>query len=156
MLYLRRMENWTTSNDQGNVENNVIGSEKKQRHGCVAAWLIFGMVVNAFVGLGYILLKDMLPNAMKEFSQNKMELTPNYFLMEGIVSLALVFCFIQLWQWKKIGFHGIIICTMITAAVNYMTNHEITDFIFSFTGVLLHYLVLQIKINNQSAWSLLK
>ena len=127
-----------------------------KRHGCVTAWLIFGMVINAIVGLGYILMRDVLPQAMKEFSQNRMELTPNYFLIEGLVSLALVFCFVQLWQWKKMGFHGLILCTMITASVNYMANHQLTDFFFSFTGVLVHFLVLQIKINNQSAWSLLK
>jgi len=155
MLYLRHMENWTSDPIKNATDNNDAPSMLK-RHGCVTAWLIFVIVVNAFVGLGYILLKDMLPDAMKELSQNKMELTANYFLTEGIVSLALVFCFVQLWQWKKMGFHGMIICTMVTATVNFMANHEWPDFIFSFTGVLIHYLVLQIKINDQSAWSLLK
>lgn len=156
MVYLRQMENWTTNSPSEKTSFTDSETSPKKRHGCVTAWLIFVIVVNAFVGLGYILLKDMLPDAMKELSQNKMELTANYFLTEGIVSLALVFCFVQLWQWKKMGFHGIIICTMVTATVNFMANHEWTDFIFSFTGVLIHYLVLQIKINDQSAWSLLK
>ncbi len=155
MLYLRHMENWTSEPIKNAIDNNDAPSVLK-RHGCVTAWLIFGMVINAIVGLGYILMRDLLPQAMKEFSQNRMELTPNYFLTEGLVSLALVFCFVQLWQWKKMGFHGIILCTMITASVNYMANHQLTDFIFSFTGVLVHFMVLQIKINNQSAWSLLK
>lgn len=155
MLYLRHMENWTSDPIKNATDNNDAPFMLK-RHGCVTAWLIFGMVINAIVGLGYILMRDLLPQAMMEFSQNRMELTPNYFLTEGLVSLALVFCFVQLWQWKKMGFHGIILCTMITASVNYMANHQLTDFIFSFTGVLVHFLVLQIKINNQSAWSLLR
>ena len=150
------MENWTTNEPQNSWENSMNEERPRRRHGCVTAWLIFGIAANTIGGLGYILLRDMLPEAMKQFSEVKMELTPNYFLMEGIISLSLVFCFVQLWQWKKLGFHGIILCTMVAATVNYLTYHQWTDFIFSFTGVLIHYLVLQIKIDEQTAWSHLK
>jgi hypothetical protein len=153
------MENWTSSETKNNDTNpfdSVEYPEKKKRHGCVTAWFIFGIVVNLIVGLGYLLLKDMLPQAMREMGSVKIDLTPNYFLVEGLVSLILVFCYVQLWQWKKIGFHGMILCTMITASVNFMAEHDWSQFIFSFVGILLQYLILQIKVNGKSAWSLLQ
>lgn len=159
IYYLRPMENWTPTDTKKNdfkPTDTAEYSEMKKRHGCVTAWFVFGIFVNLFVGLGYVLLKDMLPEAMKQMGNVKVDLTSNYFLMEGLVSLLLVCCYVQLWRWKKIGFHGMILCTMITASVNFMAESDWRQFVFSFFGILLQYLILQIKENGKSAWSLLQ
>ena len=147
------MENWTPNETKWNSSNELGEMENKRRHGCITAWFIFGVVTNLLAGLGYILLRDSLPALMKEVGQVSVDLTPNYFIVEGVVSLIVVVCYIQLWQWKKIGFHGLILCTMITASVNYMADPVWTQLIFSFVGILIQYMILQIKENGRTAWS---
>ena len=102
-------ESQTEPNDVGNVspqDKEPIESwmpGKKQRHGCLTAYLIFAIIVNAAVALYYV-FEGLAA-----------------FIIGAIFVVLLIFniiCFIALFKWRKWGFWGVVVCIIVGVCLN--------------------------------------
>jgi len=119
-----------------------------ERHGCVSAWLIFGLIVNSLVGLIYFLAANIpihLP---------KVSIVSAYCII--IVSGLNVVFSIKLLKWKKIGFYGFCITAVFTFFININIGINPIASVIGLGGIAIFYAVLQIKKHGVSAWGYMK
>lgn len=119
-------------------------NEGKQRHGCLTAWLILMIIVNAATALFYLLgsaaIKQNFPSA------------PVWtFPVLAVVGIANVVCAVALFQWKKWGFFGFIATSIIAFVVNLTVGVNIVQASIGLVGVALLYGVLQIG-KERNGW----
>ncbi|WP_417197223.1 hypothetical protein [Bizionia sp.] len=73
----------------------------KQRHGCVTAWLILMIVVNAITALSYLIAGDSVsesfPGSVSNFT----------LIILALLGIANVIFAVLLFQWNKLGFWGV-------------------------------------------------
>ena len=117
-------------------------SDKKQRHGCLTAWLVLLIVVNSLVALLYIVegseLRKHLPSA------------PAWTFPALIVLLiANVIFAAALFRWKKWGFWGFIATTVIAFFINLMIGVNVVQAVLGLVGIGILYGVLQIGKENK-------
>jgi len=120
-------------------------SEGKQRHGCLAAWLVLMIIVNAATALFYLVgsaaIKQNFPSA------------PVWaFPVLAVVCIANVVCAVALFRWKKWGFFGFIGTSIIAFIVNLMVGVNIVQASFGLVGFAILYGVLQIG-NERKGWT---
>jgi hypothetical protein len=119
-------------------------SEAKQRHGCLTAWLILTIAANALSAFTYLLgsgaIAQAFPNA------------PGWiFMLLGLFAVFNVVCAVALFQWKKWGFWGFCLSSVVAFVVNLSVGLGIATVLFGFVGVALLYAVLQIG-NENKGW----
>lgn len=93
--------------DNGVISHTEPGEDrisgKKQRHGCLTAYLIFAIIVNAAVALYYV-FEGLAA-----------------FIIGAIFVVLLIFniiCFVALFKWKKWGFWGVVVCIVVGVCLN--------------------------------------
>ena len=119
--------------------------ENKKRHGCLTAYLAIIIIANFATLL--IALFD---------SETVERLTPNlpgWFNIASIVfSLIYLVCAIALFKWKKWGFWGLVIPTIIMTGINFSVGVDTGTAIFGLVGVTILYGVLRIGKDN-NGWN---
>jgi hypothetical protein len=123
-------------------------SAEKNRHGCLLAWLLAMIVMNAVTAFFYVVRSDQvraaLPDAAAWFSPTLI-----------VCSAFNVLCAVALFQWKKWGFWGFCASTVVALAVNLAVGLGIGRSVLGLAGALVLFGVLQIGDENQG-WSQLE
>lgn len=134
--------------DDLNEHNNL---NLKERHGCVTAWLALMIVTNLGVVATYFAFKDAVVSALPN--------EPSSMLIYGLGFLGLlniVFA-VLLFQWKKIGFFGFAVSSVVALGINLALGLGITECMSGLLGIALLFAVLQIKNKHKvAAWELLE
>ena len=118
------------------------------RHGCLTAWLIFGLIAQtATVGiysLGYSFVHRTLPGFTP--------LAAGLLVLAGLGSIA---CLIGLFQWRRWGFYGIVVITILVCLVNFSLGIGLGRALPGLLGIGILYWVLNMG-GSRSAWRNMK
>ncbi len=131
-------KNIQTLNENSNVA--------KQRHGCVTAWLITMIVLNSLGALLYLLASEWVA---KNLPHN---VSTSTILLLGVIEIGNVVFSVLLFQWKKIGFYGFVMTSIVALIINLSIGTGAAQSVFGILGIALLYGVLQIKKDNVTAW----
>ena len=126
-------------NESGSV------TAQKQRHGCVTAWLVIMIILNSLTAITYLFASDFITNNLQNASKTMIVLL-------GVFSVANVIFAVMLLQWKKIGFWGVIVSSIIVLIINLSIGIGIGQSVMGLVGVAVLYGILQIKKDNVTAW----
>ncbi len=129
------------------LDNFENGSSQRKRHGCVSAWLIFMIIGNALTALSYFFMSEIIATSLPVQIPK-----PMLYLMGAIAILNVVFS-VMLFQWKKLGFYGFVVTSLLAFAMNTYIGISPTQSLFGLLGLGLLYAILQIKENKISAWN---
>ncbi len=128
-----------------NVDNN--SSQPKQRHGCVTAWLILLILVNSLTAISYLFAGGLIAqNIPGEISRSMM-------IILALMGIANVIFAVLLFKWRKIGFWGFLLTSIVALAINLNIGMSIGQSLLGLVGIILLYAVLQIKKDQVSAWN---
>lgn len=121
--------------------------ENKQRHGCLAAWLIYLIIAYSIVSITYFFNTDKI----SEISLYKT--SKNILLIYGSLGiLSIAFC-IMLFKWVRLGFWGILITSIIVFITQIINGHGVFQPVVGLLGVIALYALLQLKKGNVSGWN---
>lgn len=114
----------------------------KNRHGCLTAWLVLMLVANGASALMYVLgaeaIRRTLPNA------------PGWaFPVLIAFSLFNLVCAVALFQWKRWGFWGFCVSSLVAVVVNVSIGLGMGSALAGLVGVIVLYGVLQIGAENK-------
>ena len=119
-----------------------------KRHGCVTAWLIFMLIANSLTCLFYFFEDQLMEKTLKISS-----ITVGFIVLIGILNVVFS---VMLLSWKKAGFYGYAITTIILFVLNICIKLPIVPTVLGLLGIGFLYGILQIKENEISAWNKLK
>lgn len=125
---------------------NKIENNSKQRHRFVTAWLVLMVIANSLIALFYIYTISF---SLEDLPDN---ITLKTIIISGVVSLANVFFSILILKWRKIGFWGFAGFSIITLMINLNIGTSFGKSAIGILGVVVLFVVLQIKKNNLTAW----
>ena len=123
-------------------ELNQNKMQKKERHGCLTAWLIYLIIAYSISTLIHFFNTD----AENKIPEN-MHLTYGALEILGIVFSVMIF------NWVKLGFYGILIISIVLSLLQAMYGQGILSASFIFLCLLILFLLLQIKKANISGWN---
>ena len=117
-------------------------ADRKNRHGCLTAWLVVMIIANSATALTYLLgsgaIGETLPNM------------PGWaFPVLIVMSLFNLVCAIVLFQWKKWGFWGFCASSVVALVVNLSIGLGVGPALVGLLGVLFLYGVLHIGKENK-------
>ena len=117
-------------------------ADRKNRHGCLTAWLIVMIIANSATALTYLLgsgaIGERLPNM------------PGWaFPVLIVMSVFNLVCAIALFQWKKWGFWGFCASSVVALVLNLSIGLGVGSAFVGLIGVLLLYGVLHIGKENK-------
>ncbi|MFC5195367.1 hypothetical protein ACFPH8_08525 [Bizionia hallyeonensis] len=122
----------------------------KQRHGCVTAWLILMIVVNAITALSYLIAGDSVsesfPGSVSNFT----------LIILALLGIANVIFAVLLFQWNKLGFWGFLSTSLVALLINLSIGIPIGQSLLGLLGIVILYAVLQIKREHVPAWDYLE
>src|SRR5450432_1835766 len=121
---------------------------ENRRHGCLTTWLVLMIIGSAGVVLPYLRGSERLhaffPNA------------PAWaFPVMGVLALFNVACVIALFQWKKWGFWGVCVGSVVALVVNQVIGVGLGAVLGAILGPIFLYAVLQIG-KEDKGWPQLK
>lgn len=130
---------------------SYLNPEEKDRHGCVTAWLIL-MIIAGVVTTGlYLFMGDLIQESSPE-PIPKWALYAMTFI--GMVNIGFA---VLILQWKKIGFYGFAMMSVITFILNVFMGQDMMTSLMVFLGVLILYAILQINGRlGKSTWEYLE
>ncbi|MFT4661649.1 MAG: hypothetical protein ACI8XB_001929 [Patiriisocius sp.] len=127
------------------LDDNYTKSSK-QRHGCVTACLILMIVANSLAAISYLFAGDLV-------SQNfPGGISSSLLILLAIMGIGNVIFSVLLYNWKKIGFWGFLLTSLVALVINLSLGLGIAQSIFGLAGIAILYGVLQIKQENATAW----
>ena len=118
----------------------------KQRHGCVTAWLIFMIIANSLTAFLYLFAGDRIAQGLPGGISNTM------LILFAVLGIANIVFSVMLLNWKKIGFWGFILSSIVALILNLSVGLGIAQSIFGLVGIAILYGVLQIKKDDVTAW----
>ncbi|MDB5145175.1 MAG: hypothetical protein JWQ66_3888 [Mucilaginibacter sp.] len=119
-----------------------------ERHGCVTTWLVLMLIVNSLGALAYLFFEKLMEQKLKVSS-----ITIDIIIITAILNAFFSF---KLLSWKKIGFYGFFITTIIQFVINFCIKLPLITCILGLCGIVILYGILQIKKGGRSAWHYLK
>lgn len=120
--------------------------EKKQRHGCVTAWLVFMLIANALAGAAYLLFGELMAQSFpKPIPQSTL-------LGFGALAIVNLLLAIMLFQWKKWAFWAFAVSSLIAFAINLSLGLGTATSILGLSGFFILFGILQIRKDGVSAW----
>jgi len=152
-------------------------AEAKNRHGCLAAWLVLIIIVNSAGILGYlinllgrnmiyqILQSQMYQSQMSQSQilqiQTLLNIPAWVFLVSIVFSIFNVVCAIALFLWKKWGFWGFCASSVASLVLNLSVGSRgisqvISSTLISLVLVLVLFGVLHIGKKENKGWPQLK
>jgi hypothetical protein len=124
--------------------------EEKPRHGCLTAWLIMLIIVNSLISLLYFFVD------ISTLNPNVKDLPPVTKILFGILSLINIAFAFALLNWKKWGYYGFFVSSIMMFFTNVNFGMPPSNAIVSFVGISLLFLILQIKKDGKSGWEQLE
>ena len=120
--------------------------ETKQRHGCVTAWLILVIIGNSVTALVYLFANELI-------TQNLPIEIPNSMMIAlAILGIGNVIFAIMLLKWKKTGFWGFIVTSILAMIINLIIGVGVFQSLLGLISIGLLYAILQFKMAGVSAW----
>ena len=114
----------------------------KRRHGCLTAWLVVMILANSASFLLYLLAQDMIREQLPQI--------PDWAFPVLIVgSLFNLICALALFRWKKWGFWGVCVSSIIVFVINLELGLGVAQSVFGLVGIALLYAVLHIGKEDQ-------
>lgn len=127
-------------------EKLPIPEPERKRHGLTTFWLFY-LLLN---GLTLILLFTTLRTDAEEILKTEFsDLYCNIMVAVGILNAISA---TLLLNWKKIGFHGIIISSIIKLYANLQLNSSMAAAVLGLTDIAILYMILKLKKNGKSTW----
>jgi hypothetical protein len=120
---------------------------RAKRGGCLTAWLIFVLIVNAIVGI--ISLLDFVGAAVAGVTNTP--IMPLFFLLFGLFGLMDAVGALLLLLWKKIGFYLILASVAAGIICGFLDGQYQTNIIGVF-GPLIGVAILYYLINRMDLW----
>jgi hypothetical protein len=118
----------------------------KERHGCVTAWLIFMIVANSIVVITYLFARGMI-------QKNLPAAIPSWaFIALGLMGIANIIFAAALLKWKKWGFWGFVLTSIIAAGINLEIGTGVLQTLLGLAGVIVLFAILRIRKDGASAW----
>lgn len=118
------------------------------RHGCLIAYLIVMILVNAMVSISY--------SASRVQLQEKFPEMPDWtFPALTLLGFVNIICAVALFKWRKWGFWGFCLSSFITVFVHIRAGLPISQAVSGLVGIGILYGVLQIGKHNKG-WPQLK
>lgn len=115
--------------------------QKKKRHGCLTAWLI------------YLIFAYSISSIIYFFNSNQLtEMTQDMSLIYCSFSILGIFFSILLFNWVKLGFWGIMTISLILSIIQISNGTIFSSFLILLCLIIL-YCLLQIKKSNISGWN---
>lgn len=121
--------------------------EFKQRHGCLTAWLILMLIGNSIGALANLAMSDQIKAQLPSMPDWALPVLA----LLGAVNIA---CAIGLFMWKKWGFFGFVVTSVVAGAINIMAGVPPAQTVGGFLGIAILFGVLQI--GQPSGWSQLE
>lgn len=126
-------------------------SHKKERHGCLTAYLAFILIVN-FLIFGFYAVSVVFPLVpLSSFSFLTVDVK-TFFLVVTVIQVFHITCIIALLRWKKWGFWGIVVVSLGMFGINLFVGLDIGQSISGLFGMVLLWLILQIG-GDKKGWS---
>ncbi|MCO5249179.1 MAG: hypothetical protein M9887_09565 [Chitinophagales bacterium] len=126
-------------------EQNLI-KPKRERHLLVTIWLVYILVNGISSIVGFTFFKGEIEKTLDiKFS---VELTRFLIIIGCIDTISALF----LLNWKKIGFHGIIIAAIINMYISFQMGATIGTTILGLTQIFFTYVILNMRKNDKSTW----
>lgn len=122
----------------------------KERHGCVTTWLVLMIILNSIAALVNFLATDSIVNNLSGKVSTVM------IIILGVLGIANVVFSIMILQWKKLGFWGFILSSIIALAINLKIGLEVKQSFIGLIGIVILYGILHIKKDNVSTWEYLE
>jgi hypothetical protein len=118
----------------------------KERHGCLTAWLVLMIIVNALTALSYLVLTLLVRKTV----------APAWALLVlAVACIANVVFAVALFRWKKWGFLGFLGTTIVALVINLRIGIKPAFAIVGLFGIAILYGVLQIG-GERKGWNLLE
>ena len=127
-------------------QDNDYSPYQKQRHGCVTAWLVLMIIGNALSAVVYMFASHIIADALPH------NVPIILIIVLGAVAAANVVFAVFLLQWKKMGFWGFCITSVIVLVVNLSMGINAVQCVLGLLGLMLLYGILQAKKDSISAW----
>lgn len=125
-----------------------------KRHGCLTAWLIFGLVANILT-FGLNVVGAFLPQTLGQLG-SKLPSEPQWYTLSYCgISAALVVCGIFLLRWKKWAFFGFVAISVVAIILHAIGKHSVLSGLSAFINPVIIYLLLQIG-GEHKAWKYLQ
>ncbi|MGB7327921.1 MAG: hypothetical protein WBD31_23805 [Rubripirellula sp.] len=123
--------------------------DTKQRHGCLTAWLLLMLVMNAIVVIVYLVNGQAIQTQLHPSA-------PDWVIpaltIGGILNVVF---FLALFSWKRWGFWGLVLTYTFGSVVNLAAGLTIQQVLGSLIGLLILFIVLRIG-NDRNGWSQLE
>jgi hypothetical protein len=118
--------------------------EEKQRHGCLTAWLVLMIIANSATALIYLFASGTI-------RQTFPDAPAGIFPLLAILGIFNVVCSIALFKWKKWGFYGFMVSSIVALIINLIIGLNIAQSLGGLIGVAILYGVLKIG-KERAAW----
>lgn len=128
-------------------EHLVQAEPLKERHGCVTAWLYMLIVANAVTSMIYLFLGDFIIQSLES------NMDKSVVLLLAVLGIFNVAFAVMLLRWRKIGFWGFALTTLIAFVINMSMGIDITQSVAGLISVGILYGILQFKKREASAWA---
>lgn len=120
--------------------------QKKNRHGCLTAWLIYLIIAYSFSSILYFFKSDELSKVAQY------EISGNMKLIYGSLAIFGVLFSIMLLKWVKLGFWGILLISIILTVAQLLNSNRIMLPIFILICLAILFGLLQVKKENVRGW----
>jgi hypothetical protein len=118
--------------------------ENKERHGCLTAWLVFLIIANAASALLYLVASDAI--------RQTLPIAPGWvFPLLAVVGIFNLVCAIALLRWKKWGFYGFVVSSIVALVINLSIGLGIVQSLAGLLGLAILYGLLHLGKENK-AW----
>jgi uncharacterized membrane protein len=123
--------------------------KEKERHGCLTAWLVLLIILNAISLLGAAIGYLVDPQAIREVLPD----APGWiFTATSVISLFSLIFAIALFAWKKWAFWGYVVSSIASVIVSMLMGAAVWQWLLGLVGVVVLYAVLQIGGEEKKGW----
>ncbi len=124
------------------------------RHGCLAAYLVIIIVLNALVALLYLLTSDAITDTLEDAGSEVASWTIPAL---GILAILNVVFAIAIWRWQRWGFWGLVASAVVAFAVNLSIGVSLPQALLGLVGLAVLAGVLQMGgPSNRTGWAQLR
>lgn len=120
----------------------------RKRHGCVTTWFCISIFVGIITSVTSFFPKEFWGSRFPDAAV-PMSIVTGFLSIVDIVAIALMFA------WRKIGFFLYCVIGIVSCIITLQMGN-IQFAIYGFVGIIVYYLILQIKKDGKSCWENMK